>query len=61
MPLEPCEEGHGFGSFGRGGQDRLLVGLEDAQPIVEILGVIGAGRVGDAEIGAEDRGAEFRD
>ncbi len=39
----------------------LLVGLEDGQPRREILRVIGARLIGDAEIGTEERGSEFGD
>ena len=59
--LQAGEKRHGFGSLRRGGEDRLLVGLHHGEPMVEILRVIGARRVGDAKIGAQERGAEFRD
>ena len=58
--LESLKESHGFRSFRRGGEDGLLVGLQDAKPAVEILRVIGARRVGDAQIGTQEGCAEFR-
>jgi hypothetical protein len=50
-----------FGRFGCGGEDRLRVGLQHSKPGREILRVIGAGIVGDAQIGAEESGSEFGD
>ena len=60
-PLKRREKRRGFGSLGSGGKDRLLVSLQHAQPRVEILRVIGARRIGDAKIGAEERSAKFGD
>ena len=45
----------------RGGEDGLSIGLQNAQPAVEILRMIGARRVGDAKIGAKKSRAEFGD
>jgi hypothetical protein len=57
--LQSREERGGFRRLRCGGEDRLLVGFEDGQPGREILGMIRAGIVGDAEIGAEEGGSEF--
>ena len=43
-----------------GGKDRLLVGLQHGEPRRQILRMIGAWFVRDAEIGAEKRGSQFR-
>src|SRR5271163_4983921 len=51
----------GLRRFRRGREDRLLVGLQDRKPCREILRVILARYVGDAEIGAQERGSEFCD
>jgi hypothetical protein len=58
--LQGREERGGFGCLGCGGEDRLLVGFQHGQPGREILRVIRSRRIGDAEIGAEKSGAEFR-
>ena len=50
----------GFGSLRCGGEDGLLVGLHHGEPMVEILRVIGARRIADAKIGAQERCAKFR-
>jgi hypothetical protein len=42
-----------------GGEDGLLVGLQDAQPAIEILSVIRTRRVGDPQIGAQESGTEL--
>jgi hypothetical protein len=57
--LKSREERGGFGRLRSGGEDRLLVGLQDGKPGREILRVIGARLVGDAKIGAEESGSEF--
>jgi hypothetical protein len=57
--LQSREKRGGFGCLGCGGEDRVLVGLQHGPPGREILGVIGAGIVCDAEIGAEEGGSEF--
>jgi hypothetical protein len=59
--LQSGEERGGFGRLGCGGEDRLLVGLQYGKPGREIVRVIRARRVGDAEIGAEERRPEFGD
>ncbi len=59
--LKSGEERGGLGCLGCGGEDRLLVGLQDGQPGREILRVIRARLVGDAKIGAEESGSEFGD
>jgi len=51
----------GFGGLRRGGENRLLVGFQDLQPVIEVLRVIDARLVGDPQIGAKERGAEFGD
>jgi hypothetical protein len=56
-----CEERGGLGRLGCGGEDRLLVGFQDGQAGREILRVIRARLVGDAEIGAKESGSEFGD
>ena len=61
MPLKSGEERGGFGRLGCGGEDRLLVGLEDGEPGREILRMIRARRGGDVEMGAKEGGAEFGD
>jgi hypothetical protein len=60
-PLKSREERSGLGRLGCGGEDRLLVGLQHGQPGREILRVVRARLVGDAKIGAEESGSEFRD
>jgi hypothetical protein len=57
--LKCGEKRCGFRRFRCGGENRLLVGLEDGQPRREILRVVRALLIGDAEIGTEERGAEF--
>ena len=59
--LQSGEKRCGFRRFRCGGENRLLVGLEDGQPRREILRVIRARLIGDAEIGTEESGAEFGD
>ena len=59
--LKSREERGGLGRLGCGGEDRLLVGLQDGKPGREILRVIRARLVGDAKIGAEESGSEFGD
>ena len=59
--LKSREERGGLGRLRCGGEDRFLVGLQDGKPGREILRVIGARLVGDAEIGAEESGSEFGD
>jgi len=56
--LQRGEEFNRLGDFRRGGEDRFRVGLHDAEPMVEILRVIGARRGRDAEVGAKESGAE---
>jgi len=51
--LKRRQERGGFGRFGCGGKNRLLVGLHHGQPMVEILRMVGARLVADAEIGAQ--------
>ena len=58
--LKSREERGGFGRLGCGGEDRLLVGLQNGKPGREILRVIRARLVGDAKIGAEESGSKFR-
>jgi hypothetical protein len=60
-PLQSREEGGCIGCLGCGGENRLLVGLHDGKPRREILCVIRVRRVGDPQIGAEERGSEFGD
>ena len=60
-PLKRAEKRRGLRRLRRGGENRLLVGLQNGKPRCEILGVIRARRVADAEIGAEESGSEFRD
>ena len=59
--LKSREERGGLGRLGCGGEDRLLVGLQDRKPGREILRVIRARLVGDAKIGAEESGSELPD
>ena len=59
--LQACKIVDGLRGLRRGGEDRLLVRLQDAKPIVEILRMIGPGGVGDAEIGAQESRPEFGD
>ncbi len=59
--MQSRQERGGFGRLGCGGEDRLLVGLQDGQPGREILSVIRAGLAGDTQIGAEEGGSEFGD
>jgi hypothetical protein len=59
--LKSREERGGLGCLRSGGEDRLLVGLQDGKPGGEILRVIHARLVGDAKIGAEESGSEFGD
>ena len=40
--LQRGEEVNRLGCFRRGGEDRFRVGLHDAEPMIEILRVIGA-------------------
>jgi hypothetical protein len=49
----------GFGRLGGGGENRLLVGFHNLQPVIEVLRVVDARLVGDPQIGAKERGAEF--
>lgn len=42
-------------------EDRFGVALQSFDPARDVLGVIGARRVGDLEIGAEKRGPELGD
>jgi hypothetical protein len=60
-PLQSREERGGLGRFRRGGEDRLLVGLQDGKPRREILGVIRARLASDKQIGAAEGGSEFGD
>jgi hypothetical protein len=59
--LKSREERGGFGCLGCGGEDRLLVGFDDAEPGRQILRMIGAGLVTDPKIGTEECGPEFGD
>jgi hypothetical protein len=59
--LESRQGRGGFGRLGCGGEDRPLVGLQHGKPGREILRMIGAGIVGDAQIGAEEGSSEFGD
>ena len=59
--MQRCEKRCGFGGFRRGGENRFFVGLKDGKPRREILRVIRARLIGDAEFGAEKRGTEFGD
>jgi hypothetical protein len=59
--LKCGEKRCGFRCFRCGGENRLLVGLEDRKPRCEILRVIGPRLIADAEIGTEERGSEFGD
>jgi hypothetical protein len=54
-----AEKRCGFGGLRRRGENRLLVGLQNGKPRCEILGMIRARLVADAEIGAEESGPEF--
>jgi hypothetical protein len=47
--------------FRGGGEDRLLVGLKDAQPVGDVARVIGTKRRRNAQIRAEKRRAKFSD
>ena len=60
-PLQSRKERGGLGRLRSGGEDRLLVGLQNGKPGREILRVIRAWRVGDAKISAEEGGSEFGD
>ena len=51
----------GFGRLRRGGENRLLVGFHNLQPVIEVLRVVDARLVGDPQIGAKECGAEFGD
>ena len=44
-----------------GSEDRALVALQDAEPVREIVGVIGHGFRRDAKISAQERRAHFGD
>jgi hypothetical protein len=59
--LQRRQERGGFGRLRSGGENRLLVGLHHGQPVFEILRVIGAGFIADAEIGTQECGSEFGD
>ena len=43
----------------RSGEDRLAVGFEDAEPVTDIFGMIGARLGGDTKIAAEERRAKL--
>ena len=43
------------------GEYGLLVGLQYLEPAVDVGGVVSAGCLGDAQVGAEECGAKFRD
>jgi hypothetical protein len=51
----------GLGCLRCGGENRLLVGLQNGNPVVEILRMVGARLVGDAEVGAQERSPELGD
>ena len=59
--LESRQGRGGFRCFGSGGEDRLFVGLQHGQRGRETLRMIGAGIVGEAQIGAEEGSSEFGD
>jgi len=58
---DALEVGDRFRRLGGGGEDRAVVGLQDCQPVVDVLGVIDPGFRRDPEFGAQERGAEFGD
>src|SRR5271165_473340 len=58
-PLKCAEKRRCLRGLRSGGENRLLVGFEHAQPGVEILRMISARRGADAEISAEKSGSEF--
>ena len=43
----------------RSGEDRFAVGFEDAKPVADIFGMIGARLGGDTKIAAEERRAKL--
>ena len=59
--VQSREERGGVGCLGCGREDRLFVGLQKGKQGREILRVIRAGIVSDAQIGAEEGGSEFGD
>jgi hypothetical protein len=60
-PLQRSQKPGRLGRLGCRGKDRLLVGFEHGKPCRQILRMIGARLVADAEVGAKKRGSEFRD
>jgi hypothetical protein len=48
------KESGSFGRFRGGGENGLLAGPHHAKPMIEILRMIGARLVGDAEFGAKE-------
>lgn len=43
----------------RGGEDRLAVALQDAQPVADIVGVVGAWFSRDSKIATQERSAKL--
>ena len=55
------QEVGGFRGLRSCGEDGLLVGLQHLEPAVDVGSVVSAGSLGDAQVGAEECGAKFRD
>lgn len=58
--LKPCQKVGRLGGLTGGGEDGLLVGLEDLQPVVDIGGMVGARLQRDPEVSAEEGRAQLR-
>src|ERR1019366_5987480 len=60
-PLQSRQKPGRLRCLGRRGKDRLLVGFEHGKPCRQILRMIRARFVTDAEIGAKESGPKFSD
>lgn len=59
--MQGFEVSDGFRRLGGGGEDRARVVSEQVHPVVDVLCMVGARVLGDAEFGTEERRADFRD
>ena len=57
--VQPCEIVGRLGGGAGGGEDGLLVDLEDFQPVVDVGGMVGARFQRDPEIGAKEGRAQL--
>lgn len=59
--LQALEVGDGFGGLGRGGEDGAVVVLDELEPVGEVVRMIRPRVLRDAELGAQERGADLGD